>query len=271
MLNSGVNPAVSLSGERGVVGGTSSARRRREPRLRSWAQHERLSVAMALAEKLHHSANCTVLPKEEEVEQDYALLGQKSARAGPGTQFLFVGGVSVPEPVGEPQLQARVQRHTAEQRIEHTLYVQILDAPVPQKVEQLVDFFKDLDSHVRSCAGHRSTQDLTRYYPSALCGPRSADGGTVGGSADHPDFYSLQQQTAEQIVHTPDPVRERRIARLQGFLPEQSSTAQQFSTKRISDRIVEQIVDTRVFRGGSSRFSPRTKFIFVFAPSSWNL
>ena len=67
---------------RGDAAGTSGARRRRERRLRSWAKHERLSVAMALAEKLHHSANRTVLPKEEEVEQDYALRGQKPARAG---------------------------------------------------------------------------------------------------------------------------------------------------------------------------------------------
>ena len=91
--------------------------------------------------------------------------------------------MSVLEPVEEPQLQARVQRHTMEQRIEHTPYVQILDAPVPQKVEQLVDFFKDLDSHV-PVQVIDVPQDLTRYYPSALCGPRSADGGTVGGSAD---------------------------------------------------------------------------------------
>ena len=55
----------------GAAGGTSSARRRRERRLRSWAKHERLSVAMALAEKLHHSANRSVLPKKEEVEQHY--------------------------------------------------------------------------------------------------------------------------------------------------------------------------------------------------------
>ena len=37
-------------------GGTGSARRRRERRLRSMLRHERMSVAMALAEKLHHSA-----------------------------------------------------------------------------------------------------------------------------------------------------------------------------------------------------------------------
>ena len=41
-----------------------------------------------------------------------------------------------------------VQRHTVEQRIEHTPSVQILDDPVPLKVEQLVDFFKDLDIEV---------------------------------------------------------------------------------------------------------------------------
>ena len=76
-----------------------------------------------------------------------------------------------------------------EQRIEHTPYVQILDAPVPLKVEQLEDFFKDLDIEVAR-AGHRSAQDLTRYYPSALCGSRSTDGGTVGGSADHPDSHA---------------------------------------------------------------------------------
>ena len=121
-----------MAARAGAAGGTSSARWRRERRLRSWAKHERLSVAMALAEKLHHSANRTVLPKKKEVEQHQASRGQKPARAGPGTQYLFVGVVCVREPVGEPQLQPRVQRHTVEQRIEHTPYVQILDAPVPQ-------------------------------------------------------------------------------------------------------------------------------------------
>ena len=69
-----------------AAGGTSSTRQRRERRLRSWAKHERLSVAMALAEKLHHSAYRTVLPKKE-VEQHYAPRRQKPATAGPGTTF----------------------------------------------------------------------------------------------------------------------------------------------------------------------------------------
>ena len=88
--------ASLMMAERGDAAGvTSSARRRRERRLRSWAKHERLSVAVALAEKLHHSPNRTALPKEEEVEQDYALRGQKPATAGSARSFLFVGGVSV--------------------------------------------------------------------------------------------------------------------------------------------------------------------------------
>ena len=52
--------------EREAGGGTGSARRRRERRLRSMLRHERMSVAMALAESTHYSA-----PR-----------GQKMARAG---------------------------------------------------------------------------------------------------------------------------------------------------------------------------------------------
>ena len=55
--------------EREAGGGTGSARRRRERRLRSMLRHERMSVAMALAEYTHHSA-----PR-----------GQKMARAGGGS------------------------------------------------------------------------------------------------------------------------------------------------------------------------------------------
>ena len=48
-------------------GGTGSARRRRQRRLRSFLRHERMAVAMAVAERLHHSANVTDLKNKEEV------------------------------------------------------------------------------------------------------------------------------------------------------------------------------------------------------------
>ena len=61
-----------LHGER--ASGTS-ARRRRERRLRSWAKHERMSIAIALAENLHHSR------QKVEGNASNGLRAQKSARA----------------------------------------------------------------------------------------------------------------------------------------------------------------------------------------------
>ena len=54
--------AVAMSERAGA------AERRRERRLRSWLRHERMTVAMALAEQLHHSIN--------RVERDEALRRQ---------------------------------------------------------------------------------------------------------------------------------------------------------------------------------------------------
>ena len=52
--------------------------------------------------------------------------------------------------------------------------------------------------HRGARAGHRSAQDPTRYYPSALCGSRSTDCGTVGGSADRPDSHAHADRGADR-------------------------------------------------------------------------
>ena len=57
-------------------------------------------------------------------------------------------------------------------------------------------------------------------------------------------------RTMEQNVDIPVLGRGVRNAGLQCFLPRQSSTAQLASQERFSERIVEQIVDSRVFGGG---------------------
>ena len=44
--------------------------------------------------------------------------------------------------------QSRVQRHTVEQIVDVALVVQILDAPVPQVVDQLMDLFKASDTAI---------------------------------------------------------------------------------------------------------------------------
>ena len=253
----------------GAAGGTSSARRRRERRLRSWAKHERLSVAMALAEKLHHSAYRTVLPKEEEVEQHHAPRGQKPARAGPGTQYLFFGSLCVPEPVEEPQLQARVQRHTVEQWIEHAPYVQILDAPVPQVADYVLDVFRALDSSIAEQVIEVPMLSCFSCPPRSPClEPQMAE-----QLVEVPTVLSyalLQQRNVEQIVDIPVP-HGRGRRRLPDSLPRHRSTAsgaEQIADSPIGGGLhgflpglvptasgVEQLVDSS--SGGLQGCSPR--------------
>ena len=118
----------------------SATKRRRERRLRSAWRHEQLSVAMALAAAAHHSAQPNAAlrgqkpgtrAKEGEVREEHlALRGQ--TRLPPGMR---------PALLVEVQPQGRVGRHFAEHMAQLAPLVQILDAPVPQLGEQLVDIF----------------------------------------------------------------------------------------------------------------------------------
>ena len=162
------NPADGSRAERVTTG---SARRRRERRLRSMLRHERMSVAMAVAEKLHHSAYRSVPLKEELVEHEKydALRGQKTASGREATYCTSKTSVARDtaffslydeedavwgtRPTGLVELrgpQERIQRHTAEPMIESFVPVPMLDldAPVPQTVDQLVDVLKLFDNSV---------------------------------------------------------------------------------------------------------------------------
>ena len=94
-------------------GGTGSARRRRERRLRAYLRSARMSVAMALAESTHHSA-----PR-----------GQKMARAG---------GRARDELHGYAPEDAPTQRRSLRHVVGH-LPAPSLDVPVLQMVDQLPD------------------------------------------------------------------------------------------------------------------------------------
>ena len=72
-------------------------------------------------------------------------------------------------------------------------------------------------------------------------------------------YSSLLQRTVEQNVVIPVLGRGGRNVGLQGFSPRQSSTAQLASQERSSERIVEQIVDSRVLGGGSSASSSSSR------------
>ena len=56
-------------------------------------------------------------------------------------------GSGRPGSVTDPVPQEEVERHIVEHRIEACPYVQILDAPVPQGGNQLVEAFRHLDFH----------------------------------------------------------------------------------------------------------------------------
>ena len=139
-----------------------------------------------------------------------------------------------PAPLSEVLPQVGLQRHTVEQRIEHTPYVQILDAPVPQMVEQLVDFFKDFDVEVPAQVIEvpKISQDFIPQRSVHLV-PQFMEQLVEVPTVLTPTRIAVQ--IAEQIVGTPVP-----HGRGQGSLPGQGSPA---SGKRISERMVEQIVD----------------------------
>ena len=194
----------------------SGAARRRQRRLRQWLRHERLSVAMALAESTHHSA-----PR-----------GQKMARAGGRARDELHG--HAPD---DALPQGRILRHV----VGH-LFVPSLDVPVPQMVDQLPDiehFFaalspdpeqvievpKILPLDVPVRAAFRVTQLVEQLVEVPT---------TVS--------YSSLLRTAEQLVDIPVPGGGGPSSGLQGFLPRQRSTESPCRTRN-SERIVEQIVD----------------------------
>ena len=110
-------------------------------------------AAVALATSLHHSSRGQRKARagEEESETKYTA---KFRTTPPPQLVLFSlydeepGGLrptGLVEPRGPKE---RIQRHTAEQLAEIAPMVQILNAPVPQTVDQLVEVLRPLDTVV---------------------------------------------------------------------------------------------------------------------------
>ena len=147
-------------------------------------------------------------------------------------------GSSRPDRLTEVRPQERVQRHTVDQviaapmldvlvlQMEEQLLLKVFrphDRPVPEQVVEVPKILLD-DVPVRTAV--RDTQLAEQLV-------------------EVPTIKSLSslQRIMEQHVAIPVPDRGGRNAGLQGFPPEQSSTATLSSEERISERIVEQIVD----------------------------
>ena len=194
--------------ERGDAGGgTGSGRRRRERRLRSMLRHERMAVAMALAESLHHGAQRPEKARAGEVEEQDkhpALRREKSPPLGkrPG----------VPE---DPVPQGRVGQHCG---VGFEL-VQALDVPVLQISFLHAFLLRAEPRHSSSASSWWSSS--SRFSPSAFGGVSSLVKAFVVFSQDR-----VQQRLPTFLlpaevfrVYTQDRVQQRlsSFPPLQGF------------------------------------------------------
>ena len=222
---------------RHVAEGAGTAKRRRELRLRQFLRHERLTVAMLLAETRHDAAPSGQNKARSGREVRVARHGRDPKEPLPQPELFDVfgeesGGVR-PAPLSEVAgWHDRVERHTGEHIDEIGPCVPILDVPVPQMGEQLVNFFRFLD--VQSPV--EQVIDLPKI-PEDRIQQRLVDRDSrVPQMAEQlvevPTVLTLAV-LAEQIVDIPVPRGRGVHGGLQGFHPRQSSTAS--STEQIVD------------------------------------
>ena len=162
-----------------------------------------------------------------------------------------------PEVLAEPRQQERVQRHTMEHIVDFVCcapMVQIPDAPVPHMVDQLEEVFKPFDALM---SDPEQVIEVPKIFPEDVS-MRAVlrDPQLVKQLVEVPTIvsWSLLQFIMEQNADIPVPGRGGRIAGLRGVLQKQSSTAMLSSAERLSERIVEQIVD--IPGGGLQDFLP---------------
>ena len=222
------------------VDGDGAAKRRR---LRRW-RHEQQTVAAVLATYQHHST-----PR-----------GPRSARTGGGARDELHGYAPEDAPSQSSRLpclgvprgpHARVQRRTVQQIVDAVPLVPLLDDPVPQMVDTVLEFFRALDLPVveqviavPKISTDRVSQRLVeRRLPQM-----------VEQLVDVPTVLTptrIALQIAEQLVNFPVPQVSVSGGGHQGSLSGQGSVG-------------EQVVDIPVPRGRGKRrvqgFSPRTEY-----------
>ena len=230
-----------------------------------------MSVAMALAECQHHSAQRSkkARAREEEREVHHTAAFRTTVPPPEPELFdLFEPGGGRPDLLLEPQgPQTGVQRHIVEHLADLAPIVQILDAPVPQKGVELADILKCVDLQ----APIEQVIDVPKIFLDSIQ-PRSVlrRPQTAEQLVEVPTIValsSLQQRTDELIVDIPVPGRGGGgRGGFQGSHPGQSSTAgvaEQiveipgrgdpqgfFPGQSTLQRTVEQLVDIPVPAGG---------------------
>ena len=190
----------------------SSARRRRERRLRAQWRHEQQTVAMALAVATHHSAqrgewrDLYEAPwgqRTASAESTYDALQSQTTSVARHTEFFSLYeeelGSTRPDRLCEVRPQDRVHRRAEEQIVDSTLIVQSLDVLEPQMENQLVEVCWQLGTHVPEQAIEvpkiSSTPRHSRRRRVRFAG---ADGRTVGSADDHIQLFVARACGAER-------------------------------------------------------------------------
>ena len=213
---------------------------------------------MELAAALHHSSFRGAGPESYDAPRSQMTANSREDSVYFDLCDEYTEGARLDRLVGV-RPQERDQRHTVEQTVDTVLFVPSLDVPVPQMENQLVDVCRLFDVII---------PEQVIEVPKISSTPRPPRRRrvrfveqTAEQLVEVPTIisYSSLQRTVEQSVNIPVPGREGHHVGLQGFLPRQRSTALHASQERSSERIVEQIVDSRVLGGGSSASSSSTR------------
>ena len=169
---------------------TGSALRRRQRRLRQWLRHERMTVAVALAECQHHAAPrgqsmARARRRARDVLHGHAL-DDAPPRAASTLYFSLDDDVGVlaarPDRLYEVRPQERVLRRTVEQNVGVFTYP-LLDVLEPQMGDQLVEVLRKIDTR----SSHQAIE-VPKVFPD---------------SAPLRRVESRPPQLAEQLVEVP--------------------------------------------------------------------
>ena len=164
----------------------SAGQRRRQRRLRSWLRHERMTVAVALAERTHHSSRGQKTARawvwEREMNYTATILDPPTPQPVLFSLYEEPGGAR-PDRLWEVRPQERTQRRTVDQIVDVVPGLPALDVPVPQMVDQPLVLLATFDVLVPE-----QVIEVPKLSTPARC----------------PRTVLSMPQTAEQLVESPN-------------------------------------------------------------------
>ena len=242
-----------------ITDGSGAAKRRRDRRLRIHRRHEQLTLQMVTG---YSAASLVRRPYGDKSTAtrtgEWSDMNCTAKTRDPLQPLRGRAGGRRPGSVTDPVPQERVERHLVEHRVEACSFVQILDAPVPQGGNQLVEAFRHLDLLVPEQV--IEVPKISSRVPSVQTAEQLVEVPTMAS-------YASLHGLVEQKVHIPVP--HGRHGRgggggLRGLHPEQNAAA--FCG---AEDVDIPVLHGRAGGGRSSRFQPKTEFSCFIRAVSW--